>query len=172
MRLAVIIIIITSGQSNLTKDRIAAVDGQFSRIRQMASVYPAMWAHWHHLANTIKLCFLRPTGVHNPNSNSIGSAVSAQCMKVPTLYNHSCVLLNAGLCNALSETGICTSLESDFYTVSLPAALRAAQTCRYLVYSEADFEVRPAGATRCTDGGEIWHSSVPNFTPIGATTRV
>ena len=40
----------------------------------------------------------------------------------------------------------------------LPAALRTAQTCRYLVYSEADFEVfRPAGATRCTDGGEIWH---------------
>jgi len=34
----------------------------------------------------------------------------------------------------------------------LPAALRAAQTCRYFVYSEADFEVfRPAGATRCTD---------------------
>jgi len=50
---------------------------------------------------------------------------------------------------------------------------------RYLIYSEADFEVfRPAGATRCTDGGEIWHeggsvpSSVPNFTPIGATTTV
>jgi len=40
----------------------------------------------------------------------------------------------------------------------LPAALRAAQACRYLVYSEVDFEVfRPAGATRCTDGGEIWH---------------
>ena len=36
--------------------------------------------------------------------------------------------------------------------------LRAAQACRYLIYSEADFEVfRPAGATRCTDGGEIWH---------------
>jgi len=35
--------------------------------------------------------------------------------------------------------------------------LRAAQACRYLVYSEADFEVfRPAGATRCTDEGEIW----------------
>jgi len=59
----------------------------------------------------------------------------------------------------------------------LPVALRAVQTCRYLVYSEADFEVfRPAGATRCTDGGEIWHgggvpSSAPNFTPIGATCR-
>ena len=45
-----------------------------------------------------------------------------------------------------------------FLSSSLPAALRAAQICRYLVYSESDFEVfRPAGATRCTDGGEIWH---------------
>jgi len=41
---------------------------------------------------------------------------------------------------------------------------------------------RPTGATRCTDGSEIWQgggdratnvpSSVPNFTPIGATVRV
>jgi len=58
----------------------------------------------------------------------------------------------------------------------LPAALRAAQACRYLIYSEADFEVfRHAGVTRCTDGGEIWHgggdlpSSMPNFTSISAT---
>ena len=30
-------------------------------------------------------------------------------------------------------------------------------THQYLTYSEADFEFfRPAGATRCTDGGEIW----------------
>jgi len=50
---------------------------------------------------------------------------------------------------------------------------------QYLIYSEADFEVfRPAGATRCTDGGEICHgegtegpSSMPNFSPIGAMTR-
>ena len=34
-----------------------------------------------------------------------------------------------------------------------PAALRAAQACRYLIYSKADFEViRPAGATHCTNG--------------------
>ena len=47
-------------------------------------------------------------------------------------------------------------------SILLPAALRAAQTCRYFVYSEADFEVfRPAGATRCTDGGEIWHATPP-----------
>ena len=50
----------------------------------------------------------------------------------------------------------------------LPAALRAAQTCRYLVYSEADFEVfRPAGATRCTDGGEIWHGGGDQRSPHG-----
>ena len=41
------------------------------------------------------------------------------------------------------------------------------QLCRYFVYSRADFEVfRPAGATRCTDQGQIWqggadHSSAP-----------
>ena len=50
--------------------------------------------------------------------------------------------------------------------LSLPAALRAAQICRYLVYSEADFEVfRPAGATRCTDGGEIWHGGGDRRSP-------
>jgi len=62
----------------------------------------------------------------------------------------------------------------------LPAALRAAQAAGILIYSEADFEVsRPAAATRCTDGGEIWHGGGDlrsllraNFTPIGATTRV
>ena len=38
--------------------------------------------------------------------------------------------------------------------------------CRYLVYSEADFEVfRPAGAKRCTDGGEIWHAG-GSFGPL------
>jgi len=36
---------------------------------------------------------------------------------------------------------------------------------RYLVYSEADFEVfRPAGATRCTDGVKFG-TEEPNFTP-------
>jgi len=45
-------------------------------------------------------------------------------------------------------------LSIDISVKSLPAALRAAQICLYFVYSEADFEVfRPAGATRCTDGG-------------------
>ena len=103
---------VTSGQSNLTKDRIAAADGQFSCIRQVAPVCPAMWAHWCHLANTIKLCFLRPT---QTAIRSVQPFLHSARQKVPTLYKHSCVLSNAGLSNALTETGICTSLKSDFY---------------------------------------------------------
>ena len=39
-------------------------------------------------------------------------------------------------------------------------------TRQYLIYSEADFEVfRPAGATRCTDVGEIWHLLHAKFHP-------
>jgi len=37
---------------------------------------------------------------------------------------------------------------------------------RYLVYPEADFEVfRLAGATRCTDGNEIWHGEGDQISP-------
>jgi len=63
---------------------------------------------------------------------------------------------------ALDFTKCLYILQSHYWSVFtvksfLPAALRAAQTCRYLVYSEADFKVfRPAGARRCTDWGEIW----------------
>jgi len=36
----------------------------------------------------------------------------------------------------------------------------------YLIYPEADFEgFRPAGATRCTDGGEIWHGGGDRRSP-------
>jgi len=39
----------------------------------------------------------------------------------------------------------------------ITGSIARSATRRYLIYSEADFEVfRPAGATRCTDGGEIW----------------
>jgi len=48
-----------------------------------------------------------------------------------------------------------TSFRVGFFVTS--SIVRSA-SCRYLIYSEADFEVfRPAGATRCTDGGEMWH---------------
>jgi len=58
--------------------------------------------------------------------------------------------------------------------VFLPAALRAAQICRYLVYSEADVDVfRPAGATRCTDGVKFgMEEGGGDLHPIGATTKV
>ena len=40
----------------------------------------------------------------------------------------------------------------------ITGSIARSATCRYLIYSEADFEVyRPAGPTRCTDVGEIWH---------------
>jgi len=34
--------------------RIAAADGWFNRNCQVAPMCPPMWAHWHHLANTIE----------------------------------------------------------------------------------------------------------------------
>jgi len=38
---------------------------------------------------------------------------------------------------------------------------------RYLIYSEADFEVfDPTGSTRCTDGGEIWHGGRGPLVPF------
>jgi len=55
--------------------------------------------------------------------------------------------------------------------IIVTGSIARSATRRHLSYSEADFEVfRPEGATRCTDGGEIWHgpkvpSSMSNFTP-------
>ena len=70
----------TSGQSNLTQDRIAATDGWFNRIRHVAPICP----YGRHTGATwwirLNLCFLQPTWVHNPNGKSIGSAVFAQLM--------------------------------------------------------------------------------------------
>jgi len=51
-----------------------------------------------------------------------------------------------------------------FEVCYLPAALRAAQICRYLFYSEADFDVFCPDA-RCTDGGEIWHGGGDLWSP-------
>ena len=49
------------------KDHIAAAHGQFSRIRQVTPI-----------CTPCNACFLGPTGVHNQNGISIGSAVFAQ----------------------------------------------------------------------------------------------
>jgi len=51
----VALLIITSGQSNLTEGRIAIADGRFNRIRHVAPMCPPVRAHWRHLANTSKL---------------------------------------------------------------------------------------------------------------------
>jgi len=87
-------------------------------------------------------------------------------------------------CVKFGDIQLCVEIISSLPQngILLPVALRAAQACRYSIYSEADFEVfRPAGATRCTDGGEIWHGGGGDLRspppcqispPIGATTRV
>jgi len=46
----------------------------------------------------------------------------------------------------------------SFLSCLLPAALRATQACRYLIYSEDDFEVfRPQGRHVAPMAGKIWH---------------
>jgi len=53
------------------------------------------------------------------------------------------------------ELDIVTPLNTGVLAIITGSIARSA-TRRYLSYSEADFEVFcPAGATRCTDGGEI-----------------
>jgi len=53
-----------------------------------------------------------------------------------------------------SPTKLCDGAQTAIFTGSIARSA----TCRYLIYSKADFDVfRPAGATRCTDGGEIGH---------------
>jgi len=56
-------------------------------------------------------------------------------------------------------------MESQVITSSIASSAKR----RYISYN---FEVfRPAEATCCTHAGEIWHSSVPNTTSIGATIK-
>ena len=64
----------------LTRGRIATTDVRFNRIHQVVLTCPPVRARWRHLANTMNLCFLLPTRVHNPNGKSIGSDVFAQLM--------------------------------------------------------------------------------------------
>ena len=68
------IVIITSGQTNLTLGCIAAANGWFNRIRQVAPMCHHRRVHWRNLANTIELV---PIRVHNPNGILIGSTVFA-----------------------------------------------------------------------------------------------
>jgi len=79
-----------------------------------------------------------------------------------------------GVCNynAYAIIRLCIS---DLFCRFVTGSIARSATCRYLSYPEIDFQVFcRAGATRCTDGGELWHGGgdLPNFTPIGATIRV
>jgi len=82
-----------------------------------------------------------------------------QYWEIPKVVNgHSFILIRqvaALVRHALTE--VCTV---PVFLVT--GSIARSATCRYLIYSEADFEVfRPARATRCTDWSEIWRSSPP-----------
>ena len=47
---------ITSGQINLTRGRIAAADGWFNRIRQVAPMCPPTRAYWRYLDRFSRFC--------------------------------------------------------------------------------------------------------------------
>ena len=52
--------------------------------------------------------------------------------------------------------------EKTDVTSVITGSIARSATRQYLSYSQADFEVfRPTGATRCTNGGEIWPGEGP-----------
>jgi len=74
------------------------------------------------------------------------------------LYNR----LHIGKHNATllkcQHSGFTLMLTFQPAAIIFTSSIARSATCRYLSYSDADFEVfRPAVATRCTDWGEIWH---------------
>jgi len=51
-----------------------------------------------------------------------------------------------------------SSISVFIFSFFITGSIAHSASRRYLIHWEADFEVfRPTGATRCTDGGEIWH---------------
>ena len=82
--------------------------------------------------------------------------------------------LGFGLCTrhelTLSRTfaiSLCFCFLKTLYCiVIITGSIARSASRRYLVYSEADYEVvRPAGATRCIDAGEIWHGPPCQISP-------
>ena len=109
----------------------------------------------------ITLC--KHTQIHVHWTVSRFNYVSFKCFKIKAKFFKDVIYRSDENSDSWPKTSINWIVQSrcawrNQHHFLLPAALREAQTCRYLVYSEANFEVfRPAGATRCTDGGEIWH---------------
>jgi len=89
--------------------------------------------------------------------------ITDQDIKFRIWKEWSCFKFSIGICfiRLLVFIWILTCLCLCFYCSIFHCAMR-----RYLIYSDANFEVfRPAGATRCTDGGEIWHGGGERRSP-------
>ena len=128
---------------------------------------PVNRRHLCFTAFAIRCCFLLIVfmQVQGTNDSSIGSKFSMSnlgyfdddfvkyfagkpCRRAPII--NRCITWNHFLCRSYFECDVL------FFTGSIARSA----TCWYLIYSEADFEVFcPAGVTRCTDGGEIWHGA-------------
>ena len=114
-----------------------------SRSKDVLSVPYEQETYCNRLLETVQVCYKRNKLIQNLvcKQSRLRDSNEQKLQALSYMYESSSMLFVLLCC-----------------IVQLPAALRAAQICRYLVYSEADFEVfRPAEATRCTDGGEIWH---------------
>jgi len=89
---------LTSGQSNLTDDCIAATDKRFNRICHVAPMCPPIWAHWCHLANTVELVL--PSALSSPqlkrqidrfsHSCTAQGRVPSATLVPPSEYNWNC----------------------------------------------------------------------------------
>ena len=85
----------------------------FARWRQCAVSCGHIGATWQIRLNFASFC--RPESTTQITIRSVQPFLHSARQKVPTLYKHRYVLSNAGLSNALTETGILTSLKSYFY---------------------------------------------------------
>ena len=74
----------------------------------------------------------------------------------------------------LFQTAFFQYNSNGFFSVYvLTGSIAGSAKCRLFKLLRGWFwDFSPRRATRCTDGGEIWHGSVPNFTPTGATIRI
>jgi len=75
--------------------------------------------------------------------------------------------IGRNVCRREAGYGSAQRRRSVIYDGFVTGSIAHSARRRYLIYSEADFEVfRPAGVTCCTDGGEIWHGGGdPTFAP-------
>jgi len=143
-------------------------------------------SHWWYQSASQKWSTVRYTRLIlvDPTEVSVRPVILIWCC-----YNSACLLcqISGKLIFQLDSAAANRALEAinflvhNFLNVDLFTGSIVQSTRRwYLIYPEADFEVfrptgrhvAPIGVKFGTEEGTLVPSSVPNFTPIGATVRV